>query len=132
MGKPIRILLIDDDRNDRALISRELNKAYPGVHLVEIGTGEEMDAALEQLDYDLVITDYDLKWSNGLEVIRTIKELYPNIPVIMVTGTGNKDVAAEAFKQGSDDYIIKSIDHYKGLPVCINRVMKRYEESKAA
>ncbi|AFY55843.1 bacteriophytochrome (light-regulated signal transduction histidine kinase) [Rivularia sp. PCC 7116] len=110
-----RILLIDDNPDDRLLAMRELAKEFSNLRVVEIIDASEFEYALEKGHYDLVITDYQLKWTNGLNVLNAFKNRYPDIPVIMFTNSGTQEVAVAAMKAGLDDYVIKSPKHFVRL-----------------
>src|SRR2546430_17155019 len=68
--------------------------------------------ALESDGCDLVITDYQLRWSDGLAVLRVVKNPWPDCTVIIFTRTGSEESAVEAFKAGRDDYGLKTSKHY--------------------
>ncbi len=129
MKDSFRILLVDDNPDDRLLIKRELLKAFgeSTLQLHAIVDQPSFEAALESGDFDLVITDYHLKWSDGLEVLRALKARYPHRPVIMFTGTGNEEIAVEAMRAGLDDYILKSTKHFQRLRGTIEALLRRAE-----
>ncbi|MEB3357276.1 MAG: ATP-binding protein [Synechococcales bacterium] len=109
---PLRhILLIDDNPADRQLVTRELHRSFPNLEICEVGEREGFEGAIASPSFDLVITDYELNWSTGLEVLRRVKALDPFIPVVMFTASGSQEVAVEAMKSGLDDYVIKSPRH---------------------
>lgn len=95
------------------------------MHTVEIGSQEEFERALEAGHFDLVITDYQLRWTDGLAVLRILTERFPERPVIMFTNSGSQEVAVEAMKAGLDDYILKSAQHYVRLPVAVRGALER-------
>ena len=109
------IVIIDDNPDDRLLAIRELGKEFSELQIVEIIDAKEFTSALEADNYDLVITDYQLKWTNGLDILSAFKSRYPDIPVIMFTNSGTQEVAVEAMKAGLDDYVIKSPKHFVRL-----------------
>jgi len=106
------ILLIDDDPNDRLLTIRELEREFSDLQVTEVTNAIDLET-MSSDGFDLVITDYQLRWTTGLKIIRGIKSRTPECPVIMFTNTGNEEVAVEAMKAGLDDYIIKSPKHYQ-------------------
>lgn len=116
MDDVLSILLVDDNPDDRALVARELQREFPGVRVQQIIDAKGMERVLEAGDFDLVITDYQLRWTDGLAVLSAIKERCPECPVIMFTGTGTEEVAVQAMKAGLDDYIIKTPQHFGRLP----------------
>lgn len=109
--RPLRFLIVDDNPQDRRLVVRELRSAYPDSSILEAIDQTQLDEHIRANDFDVVVTDYELRWSDGIQVLKTIKARQPNCPVIMFTGTGSEEVAVEAMKQGLDDYIIKDVKH---------------------
>jgi two-component system cell cycle sensor histidine kinase/response regulator CckA len=108
LDKAPRILLIGDDPELRLLAMRELTRGLAGVQVEPVSTAEEVLPALERGGYDLVITDDQLPWANGLTIVRMVKAYWPTCPVIMFTATGSEQVAAEAMRAGLDDYVLKN------------------------
>ena len=130
----MRFLIIDDSRADRELVIRRVYKEFPDAEFVEIGKPSELDAAMVQGGFDIVLTDYQLNWTDGLQVFNSIKVRYPEIPVVMVTGTGSEEVAVEGLRSGLSNYILKK--HLDRLPLAIHEVLERarlqrqYDESQ--
>jgi len=122
----LNFLLIDDDQNDRILTTRELNREFPDLRIIEIAKESDLEPVLANNRFDLVITDYQLRWSTGLVILREIKSRYPDCPVIMFTNTGSEEIAVEAMKAGLDDYIIKSPRHYVRLVVAVRSTLERF------
>ncbi|WP_341528721.1 ATP-binding protein [Nostoc sp. UHCC 0302] len=127
----MHILIIDDDTNDRFMIIREMRREFPGVVVVEVGEPEEFEQAVAG-DFDLTITDYQLRWTTGIDILRILKERYPERPVIMFTNTGTQEVAVEAMKNGLDDYILKSPKHLLRLSATVRSVLERNETRRRA
>ncbi|MBD0266635.1 MAG: response regulator [Tolypothrix sp. Co-bin9] len=122
----LNFLLIDDDQNDRILTTRELNREFTDLRITEIAKESDLEPILASNRFDLVITDYQLRWSTGLVILREIKSRYPDCPVIMFTNTGSEEIAVEAMKAGLDDYIIKSPRHYVRLVVAVRSTLERF------
>ena len=131
-AEPLRIMLIDDDPNDRALVIRALKKDFPEVTVEEIIEAEGLKKALDEHNFDLVITDYHLYWTDGIKNLMAIKERYPDCPVIMFTGTGTEEVAVEAMKSGLDDYVLKSPKHFGRLPATIHALLDHLQQRERA
>jgi len=123
----LKVLIIDDNPDDRFLIRHELEKHFV-ITIYEVKDKEDLDHFLDEIYFDIVITDYKLNWSNGTDVLLKIKSVSPSCPVIMFTGTGNEEIAVEAMKFGLDDYIIKSPNRYHRITISINRIIKAIEE----
>jgi PAS domain S-box-containing protein len=125
-GEGLRILLIDDSPDDRTLIARELCRHFPKCAISEISGQTELNAALSKRAADLVITDYELYWSDGLRVIQRIKENWPDVPVLMFTGSGNEEVAVAAMKAGVEDYILKMPKNYSRLTSAVEIALEMH------
>lgn len=123
----LRVLVLDDNPHDRQLTLRELHKEFPDVEAVEPLDDVEFREALAQATFDIVVTDFNLKWSNGVDIVRAVKGARPHCPVIMFTATGTQEVAVEAMKAGLDDYVIKSPKHYLRLAVAVRSCLDRAE-----
>lgn len=125
MNHNLRVLLIDDNPDDRLLALRALQRDLPDLIATEITNEESLQQALGVGGFDLVITDFQLRWSDGLRVLKDVKRLWPNCPVVMFTGTGSEEVAVEAMKAGLDDYVIKSPRHFARLPAAAINAMRQ-------
>jgi len=123
----LRVLVLDDNPHDRQLTLRELHKEFPDVEAVEPLDDGEFREALANATFDIVVTDFNLKWSNGVDIVRAVKGARPHCPVIMFTATGTQEVAVDAMKAGLDDYVIKSPKHYVRLAVAVRSCLDRAE-----
>jgi PAS domain S-box-containing protein len=132
MTQPLRILLIDDNRSDRALVLRELQREFDQLAVREITSSGEFNLAIAADNFDAVITDFQLRWATGLDILETVKQRYPNCPVVMFTNTGTEEIAVEAMKLGLDDYIIKEPNRYIRVPAAIRLALERHETQQRA
>jgi len=126
-ASPLLVLVLDDNPHDRQLTLRELRKEFPDVEAMEPIDDKEFREALANKPFDIVVTDFNLMWSNGVNIVRAVKEARPHCPVIMFTATGTQEVAVEAMKAGLDDYVIKSPKHYMRLAVAVRSCLDRAE-----
>ena len=132
MSSPLRLLIIEDNPDDRALIERELRRKYADLQVTQIQSATDLTRALEEDEaYDLVLTDNHIGWTDGLAVLRAVKDRHPDCPVIMVTGTGSEEIAVEAMKAGLDDYILKTAHNFGRLPVAVRTALERAHERRA-
>ena len=100
-----RILVVDDEQSMRDFLAIMLKKEGHDVAAAENGT--QALKALQTEIFDLVITDVIMPKVDGIEVLRTIKEVSPETVVIVITAFATADTAVEAMKLGAYDYITK-------------------------
>ncbi|HQU16757.1 MAG: hypothetical protein B7Z66_11275 [Chromatiales bacterium 21-64-14] len=127
----LRLLLIDDDPDDRALVIRTLQREFSSLHVEQIHDENQFRAALNAARWDLVITDYQLRWSDGLTILNTVKENQPACPVIMFTATGSEEVAVQAMKAGLSDYVLKSAKHVTRMPAAVRSALEQARRIEA-
>lgn len=127
----LALLLVDDNPDDRTLVIHELQKEFQELAVEQIYQADALDRALAAPRFDLVITDYRLNWSDGLNVLRRVRSVLPDCPVIMFTGTGNEEIAVEAMKCGLDDYVVKHPKHFKRLPAAVRAALDKKRQRQA-
>ena len=110
-----RLLIIDDRPQDRFLAKRALVTEFPDLILTEAADRADFDAAMESSTYDAIVTDYQLRWSDGLQILDEIRSRDLDTPVLMFTHTGSEEVAGAGLRAGLADYIIKTPTHYGRL-----------------
>lgn len=108
MDVPLRILLVDNDRSSRVLILSKLNQRFPTIQVEQVTDAHGLARALKMGDFCLVITEYQLGWTEGLTVLRSVRAYWPDCPVVMFTSAGAEEAIVKAIKAGVDDYITKS------------------------
>ncbi len=103
------ILLVDDNPDDRETWVRALKKIDEvSYRYVEVAGGESMLSYLEGANPACVLLDYSLPGRNGLELLRQVVAEHPFLPVVMMTGQGNENIAVQAIKAGAQHYLVKS------------------------
>lgn len=119
----MRFLIIDDDIDFRNLTKRQLQNVFPESTFRELATRKEFDEALTVWNFDIVITDLENVEIDGLTVCREIRNRDPYLPVIMLTASGNEEIAVEGMKLGLSDYITKN--HLIRLPVSVRECLEK-------
>ncbi len=104
----MKILVIDDEENIGRTI--ELIFAKENFDVTLAFNGETAISLLKENYFDVIISDIRLPDISGMEILKTSKNLYPEVPVIMITAYASTSVAVEAMKLGAEDYIIKPFD----------------------
>lgn len=129
-SQPLRVLLVDDDPETLPLIKRVLEREFHQVEIRQVAEENHWQQALNGRDFDVVITDFMLHWSNGIRVAKQVKERYPECPVLMLTASGDEETAVAALKAGVDDYIVKNPRHIVRLPVAIRVAIAKVQRQK--
>jgi PAS domain S-box-containing protein len=120
----MRILVIDDNPDHRELMIAKIRKAYPEAEFTEVIRQTMLDEVLRRGEkIDVVLTDYRLQWSDGLQVLRQVRSAQPNAPVIMVTDTGSEEIATDGMKGGLSDYVLKG--HLHRLPLALKESLEK-------
>lgn len=123
-----RILLVDDNDIDRELIRLKLSRATSEYELLESDSAEEALRFLENNEIDCILSDFQMPIMDGLQFLSTLRRKNNNIPFIFLTGQGSEEVAAEALREGAEDYFTKeeSFAHYQRLINSIARVIENH------
>lgn len=100
-----KILIVDDERSMREVLSIMLKRAGYGV--TEAADGEEAVAQIGKEIFDLVITDLKMPKVGGLEVLKAVKEISSDTVVLVITAFASTESAVEAMKLGAYDYLTK-------------------------
>lgn len=101
----LHILLVDDQKSLRRSLSLMLLGA--GFDTSEAESGGQALEALSQAEYDLVITDLRMDGMSGIDLLREIRQLRPQLPVILITAYGSIESAVDAMRLGAFDYLAK-------------------------
>jgi PAS domain S-box-containing protein len=107
MGNPLAVLIVEDSDSDAQFIVRLLKKAGYEVAFQVVETAAHMRAALEQSQWDVVISDYSLPQFDGPAALRLLQETGLDLPFIAVSGTMGEAAAVAMMKAGAHDYLMK-------------------------
>jgi len=116
------IMVIDDEKIVGAMAKRSLEQ--DGYEVETFLNGETALARLKEKPFDVVITDLKMKGIDGLEILRTVKQLYPQTVVIMITAFANLDVAIEALRDDVADFFPKPVK-IKDLKASIKKALEK-------
>ncbi len=100
-----RILVVDDEADMRFSIRMLLERT--GHVVVEAENGDVALQRLKENSIDLALLDMRLPGMDGIQILQKIREQHKDLPVIMVTGYGNVELADQALKMGADHYLSK-------------------------
>jgi signal transduction histidine kinase len=133
----IDVLLIEDDQEDANYIERMLVEYGPAgdrtLELDGIERADRLSAALDALDDepDVVLLDLNLPDSDGIETVEALTDRAPQVPIVVITGSGDADLGPAAIRQGAQDYLRKGriTDEllYRSVRYAIDRQEKQRE-----
>ncbi|MDO8292402.1 MAG: PAS domain S-box protein [Gallionella sp.] len=103
----LRILLLEDEPTDAELVESELREAGLSFVSRRVDTREAFMQALEEFKPDIILADYKLPAFDGASAVKIVRQHYPDVPVVMVTGAVGDEKAVELLGLGARDYILK-------------------------
>jgi two-component system, chemotaxis family, chemotaxis protein CheY len=114
-----RVLVIDDEKNIRDLLRMTLTRA--GYEVLEAEDGAKAVEILRQDDnplmVDVITCDIRMPKMNGVEAIAFFRKEFPSVPVVVITGFPETELAVSLLKQGVSDYVPKPVESQKLLAV---------------
>lgn len=124
-GSVIRVLMVDDNVEHVQLCSEFLPKEE--FDLQAAYTGGQAVEKLKSMKFDIVILDYKLPDINGIDLLKKVRPLGLNIPIVFVSAMDDADLSFEAMKEGACDYIVKTFQYYSKLR---ERILENLETCK--
>ena len=107
MKFPLHILHLEDDPVDAALVQSTLEAGGIGCATTCVQSRADFVAALEQGGIDLILSDSSLPAFDGLSAMEIVRTRWPDLPVILVSGTLGEERAIDSLKSGATDYVLK-------------------------
>jgi len=108
MRPNLRILHLEDDPMDAELVLMTLTGEGVDCEVQLVSRREEFDAALESGAIDLILADFALPAFDGMSALAMVREKYPDLPFVFVSGKLGEEAAIESLKSGATDYVLKS------------------------
>ena len=122
MQNSLRILHLEDNPDDALLIHRKLLKDIPGCKVHHVENEEQFSRALGSGEWNLILADYCMPSSHGLDALALARQLSPSTPFLFVSGKMGEETAVESLKAGATDYVLK--DRPARLVPAIRRAME--------
>ncbi len=123
MLENLKVLLIENDHDDKELIKLILAKGISGLYFKSTNSFEKFKQEIRSKSYDVILTDLHLDGFDGFDVVEYLRDREIEVPVILITGERAYETALQAIQLQVDDYVIKTLDYIKKLPEIIDRVI---------
>ncbi|MDB5248059.1 MAG: hybrid sensor histidine kinase/response regulator [Segetibacter sp.] len=104
---PLHILVIEDNPGDYLLVNEYLEESFPKATLYHTDTLQKGIDLIEKERVDVILLDLTLPDGMGINSFHSINSKAPQVPVIILTGLGDREIALESLKVGAQDYIVK-------------------------
>jgi DNA-binding NtrC family response regulator len=116
----INVLLVDDEKGYLNVLSNRLSKR--SIHATKAFSGAQAIQVLRKNDFDVVVLDLKMEGMDGIEVLKVMKKMAPEMPVIILTGHGSQTAAEEGVSFGAFDYLTKPCE----LVELIDKIKQAY------
>lgn len=123
-----RIVIIDDQSTSRQILEELVAGLDDWVSTESFADPVVALAWVHANPPDLVLTDYKMPHMNGVEFTRRFRHLYPEIPLIMVTGLADRAIRYQALEAGATDFLTKPVDHTECRARCRNLLTLRQQQ----
>ena len=119
--KIIKVLLVDDEKGYINVLSNRLSKR--SINATKAFSGTQAIQILRKKDFDVVVLDLKMEDMDGIEVLKIMKKMAPEVPVIFLTGHGSQEAAREGIAFGAFDYLTKPCE----LSQLIEKIKQAYQ-----
>ncbi len=126
MKSSLRILHLEDEKNDVELVQAVLEEEGFNCHVTHVETRSDFIAALERDVFDIILADYKLPSFDGLSALAIALKKDPLVPFVFVSGVMGEDLAIESLKNGATDYVLKQ--RLSRLVPAVKRALTESEE----
>ena len=132
MEEIVKILLVDNDEVDRIAVCRALKTAGAEIESLEADSCAMAIATLQQQSFDCVFLDYRLPDGDGLSLVQQVRSLGIAVPLIVLTGQGDEQIAVDLMKAGASDYLSKAKISPDNLSRSLRNAIRIYQAEQAA
>ncbi len=128
--RSLRVLYLDNNPNDIEQTRRHFASHAPHIHLQTIFSNEEMfqlfQAERGPIEFDALMLDYQQQDLNALDLLKELRQISRiDLPIILVTGQGDEELATQALRLGASDYVVKNPGYLSRLPGLLENAYHR-------
>ena len=125
--RALKVLLVEDNAGDARLLREMFTTERPGsIELTHLMRMSDALVHLARGGVDIVLLDMGLPDGHGLDTVRRARAVAPDVPLIVLTGLDDEALAAEAMKEGAQDYLIKGQIENRALPRALRHAIERH------
>lgn len=124
-----RLLIVDDERIERNGVKMLLNQMGQQFEILEAANGEQACEILNETHIDFMLTDIQMPFMSGLELVKQARAMKKDFPIVILSGFGDFAYAQEAIKYGVSDYILKPVKP-QDFKQTISRVLESYRQKE--
>lgn len=119
----LNLFIVDDNKSMVTMLKNYLSNRFGAG--IKISTFYDGESCLEKINKQthIVILDYFLNGRNGLEILKSIKEINPKTEVIMLSSNEDIGLAIESFREGATDYVVKGPSSWKKVTKLVNKII---------
>src|SRR5882672_9569088 len=129
MGTPLRVLLIEDNEDDAALVVRTLEREGYELIWKRVDTPEATHKALDEERWDLVLSDHTMPRFSAPDALALLEARGEQMPLIIVSGSIGEEAAVESMRAGARDYVMK--EKLVKLPAAVARELRDAQARRA-
>lgn len=118
---PLRLLLVDDEKSFVNILTKRFQRR--NIKVTKAYSGADAIRAMRANDFDVTVLDLKMEDMDGIEVLKILKIMDPEMAVIMLTGHGSAAAAKQGVKLGAFDYLTKPCE----LETLLGKIMEAYE-----
>jgi len=128
LDRALKVLHLEDDPDDRRVIHQWLCDQNIAAEFTDVDNQNDFVEALDSQTFDIVLSDKSLPGFDGLTALRIVREKYPHVPFVFVTGSMGEEAAIETIKDGATDYVLK--DRLSRLIPAVQRAIRDCEREE--
>lgn len=130
LDRPLHILHLEDSLDDLRVIHQWFRDQNIAAEFLHVDNEADFIRVLNQETFDIVLSDKSLPGFDGIQALRYVREKFPQIPFVFVTGSLGEEAAIETIKDGATDYVLK--DRLSRLVPAVQRAIRETEQEEKA
>ena len=126
MAEKLKLLYVEDNPSDRDLLTNFFTEEAKTFSVTTVETGADCIKILSEEKFDLILLDNKLPDKNGIDILRELVLSLIDVPIILITGVGDEELAINALRAGADSYISKTGNYLDKLPIIMQNLIDEF------